>query len=58
MENYRLNPDKEHVQKIMEGLFRKNGHCPCQIKEDEHTLCPCDKFLKDKNCCCKLYVEV
>ncbi|MDD4066463.1 MAG: ferredoxin-thioredoxin reductase catalytic domain-containing protein [Clostridia bacterium] len=56
MQGFRLNPDKEHVAKIIEGIFRKEGHCPCQIKEDDTTLCPCTKFLDDKNCCCKLYI--
>ncbi len=57
MRNYRLNPDKDYVMKIMEGIQKKNGHCPCQIKEDEETLCPCDAFVKTGHCCCKLFIK-
>lgn len=58
MKGYRLNPDKEYVNKIIEGTHRKNGHCPCQIKEDDTTLCPCDKFIAEGKCCCKLFIPI
>ena len=45
MKNYRINPDKKYVNVIMEGLQRKNGHCPCRVNEDDTTLCPCDEFI-------------
>lgn len=52
MKGYRLNKDIEYVKKIMQGIERKNGHCPCRLKEDDTTLCPCDEFIK------KVYVNV
>ena len=58
MKNYRINPDKKYVNVIMEGLQRKNGHCPCRVNEDETTLCPCDEFIKDGICKCKLYIPM
>lgn len=58
MKGYILNPDKEFVKKIIEGIYRKNGHCPCRIKEDDSTLCPCDEFIKEKICKCNLYVKI
>ena len=58
MKGYRLNPDKEHVERIISGTLKKNGFCPCQIKQDDTTLCPCDKLIKEGNCCCKLFVKV
>lgn len=57
MKGYVLNPDKEYTQKIMEGILRKNGHCPCQVKEDDTTLCPCDRFVETKHCCCNLFIK-
>lgn len=57
MKGYILNPDKEHVAKIIEGVYRKEGHCPCRVKVDDTTLCPCDDFTKKGVCVCKLYVE-
>ena len=57
MKGYRLNPDKEHVATIIEGLYRKDGHCPCRVKVDETTLCPCDEFIETGVCRCKLYVK-
>ena len=53
----KLNPDKEYVAKIIEGIYRKNGHCPCRVNEDETTLCPCDEFISTEFCRCKLYVK-
>ena len=58
MKNYRINPDKKYVNVIMEGLQRKNGHCRCRVNEDDTTLCPCDEFIKDGICKCKLYIPM
>lgn len=57
MKGYRLNPDKEYVEKIMEGIRRKDGHCPCRVKVDETTLCPCDEFVGEGVCKCNLFVK-
>lgn len=56
MKGYIINPDREYANKIIEGIYRKNGHCPCRIEVSEATLCPCDQFLKEKICKCNLYV--
>lgn len=58
MKNYRLNSDKEYVSKIIEGIYRKDGHCPCKIKADETTLCPCDEFIETGDCKCRLYLPI
>lgn len=58
MKGYRLNKDIEYVKKIMQGIERKNGHCPCRLKEDDTTLCPCDEFIKEGICKCKLFVPI
>ena len=58
MKNYRINPDKKYVNIIVEGLLRKNGHCPCRITEDDTTLCPCDEFINTGICKCKLYIPM
>ena len=57
MKGYRLNPDKEYVNKIMEGINKKNGHCPCRVVADETTLCPCDEFIQDGICKCRLFIK-
>ena len=56
MKGYILNPDKEYVNKIMEGIYRKNGHCPCRLNVDDTTLCPCDEFVEKGVCKCNLFV--
>ena len=56
MKDYKLNPDKEYVLKIIEGIYRKQGHCPCRVKADETTLCPCDEFVQKGICKCNLFV--
>lgn len=57
MKDFIINPDKEYVEKIIEGIYKKNGYCPCRVIQDESTLCPCDEFINDKICRCKLYVR-
>lgn len=57
MKGYRLNPDPELVSKITEGIAKKGGHCPCRIKKDETTLCPCDEFTGQGVCKCNLFVK-
>ena len=58
MKGFRINADKKLVSVIMEGLERKDGHCPCRINVDDTTLCPCDEFVNEKICKCKLYVPI
>ena len=58
MKGYRLNKDIEYVKKIMQGIERKHGHCPCRLKEDDTTLCPCDEFIKEGICKCKLFIPI
>ena len=58
MKNYRINPNKKLVDTIIEGLHRKNGHCPCRINTDDTTLCPCDEFIKTGICKCKLFIPL
>ena len=58
MKGYRLNKDIEYVKKIMQGIERKNGHCPCRLKEDDTTLCLCDEFIKEGICKCKLFIPI
>ncbi len=58
MKNYRINPDKKYVSVIMEGLQKKDGHCPCRVNVDDTTLCPCDEFINEGICRCKLYLPM
>lgn len=58
MKGYRINQDKEYTQKIIEGIYKKDGHCPCRVYADETTLCPCDQFINEGICKCNLYVKI
>lgn len=58
MKGFRLNPDKKYVSIIVEGLEKKEGHCPCRVNVDNTTLCPCDEFVRDQICKCKLFVPI
>lgn len=57
MKGFRINPDKKYVNNIIEGLERKDGHCPCKLVIDDTVLCPCDEFLSTGVCKCKLYIS-
>lgn len=59
-----LNPDKEVVKTIKEGLKKKGGYCPCRLTKDESTKCICKEFreqIKDESfegfCHCMLYYK-
>ena len=58
MKKFRINPNIEYVNMIVEGLEKKEGHCPCRVNVDETTLCPCDEFIKTGICKCKLFIPV
>ena len=55
--NMKLNENSEHVEKILEGIKRKDGHCPCVITQNDDTICPCKKMREESKCCCKLYLN-
>lgn len=55
--NMILNPNAEHVEKILLGLEKKGGYCPCVLTQNEDTICPCKKMREESKCCCKLYLN-
>lgn len=58
MKGYRINPNRDFVNRIIEGLMRKDGHCPCTKIVDDTTLCPCDDFINTHKCRCGLFIEI
>lgn len=58
MKGYRLNPNREYVDKIITGTLKKDGHCPCRVDVNESTLCPCDRFIEEGKCCCNLFIPI
>ena len=59
-----FNENKEIVEKIREGLKKKEGHCPCRLDMTEDTMCMCKEFreqVADPNfegyCHCRLYYK-
>ncbi len=58
MKKYRINPDRKYVNIIIDGLMKKEGHCPCRVNVDDTTLCPCDEFVKTGICKCKLFIPI
>lgn len=59
-----LNPDKEIVKKIKEGLAQKGGYCPCRVGTKEEYKCMCEEFkaqIDDPDfegfCHCMLYYK-
>lgn len=47
----------KHADKVIEGVNRRMGHCPCELITTADNLCPCDKFTKNKECRCQLFVK-
>ena len=58
MKGYKLNTDAEYVKKIIDGIYKKDGHCPCRLQVDETTLCPCDEFVQTGECKCNLFLKI
>lgn len=58
MKKYRINPDRKYVDIIIDGLEKKEGHCPCRVQVDDTTLCPCDEFIETGICKCKLFIPI
>lgn len=58
MKGYVLNSNKEYVDIIINGILKRDGHCPCRKTQDDTTLCPCDEFVKTGDCKCNLFVKV
>lgn len=59
----KLNPDKEIVKSIIDGLKAKKAkygekYCPCVTTLDHSvdTICPCKQYRENNYCCCKLYI--
>ena len=42
----KLNPNKEVVDTIREGLKKTGGYCPCRTERTEDTKCMCKEFKK------------
>lgn len=64
MSKIRLNENKELVEKIKEGLRKKDGYCPCRLEKSEDTKCICKEFREQINdpefegyCHCLLYYK-
>ena len=59
-----LNPDKEVVARIKEGLKNKDGYCPCRLPKKEEFKCICKEFREqiadpefEGFCHCMLYYK-
>ncbi len=60
----KLNPDKEVVATIKEGLKRTGGYCPCRLNRTEDFKCMCTEFKEqiadpefEGFCHCMLYYK-
>lgn len=60
----RFNENKTVVEKIREGLKKKDGYCPCRLQKTEENICMCEEFrnqIADPNfegyCHCMLYYK-
>jgi ferredoxin-thioredoxin reductase catalytic subunit len=54
----KLNPDKEHVEKVRKSIKENNGYCPCSFVKDNDHKCICKDALEKFECHCGLYICV
>jgi ferredoxin-thioredoxin reductase catalytic subunit len=64
MPKIRLNENKEIVERVQEGLKKRDGYCPCRKEKKEEYRCMCQEFkdqIADPNfegyCHCMLYYK-
>ncbi len=57
-----LNPDREIVRTVREGLKRTGGYCPCRLEKKDEYRCMCEEFKSqiadprfEGYCHCMLY---
>ena len=60
----RFNEDTDVVERIREGLNRKDGYCPCRLPKTPENVCMCQEFrdqIADPDfegyCHCRLYYK-
>lgn len=58
MKSFKLNTNRKYVDGIINGILKKDGHCPCRINDDDTTLCPCDEFVEKGICKCRLFLPI
>lgn len=49
--------DMETIKSIGECLS-KDPHCPCIVKKNENTICPCLPCRTVQRCCCGMFVPI
>ena len=56
----KFNDDKKIVEKIKEGLKKKDGFCPCKLGKLPENKCMCKEFLEQGLgfCHCGLYEKI
>ena len=52
-----FNSNIETIKSVGECLLQ-NPHCPCMIKQNDNTICPCLPCRSKKHCCCELFVPI
>lgn len=59
-----LNPNKEVVKTVKEGLKQTGGYCPCRRDKIKENICMCEEFKKqiadpdfEGFCHCMLYYK-
>ena len=62
--NIRLNPDKNIVKTVKDGLKAKDGYYPCSVGKDPDNKCMCKEFREqiadpdfEGYCHCMLYYK-
>ena len=56
-ENMKFNDNTKLVEKLIKALEKTNNYCPCIVKKEPDTICPCRKMREENECICGLYVR-
>lgn len=59
-----VNENRAIVERIRQGLMKKEGYCPCRLEKKEEYYCMCEEFREqiadpdfEGYCHCMLYYK-
>ena len=53
-----FSPNAKAREQLLMALLKSGGFCPCQVKKDRDTMCPCKNYRQKGECICGLFVKV
>ena len=56
-----LNDKNPELNEVLNQIKENNGYCPCALKQEQDTKCPCKAFreeVKQGTCRCGAFIKI